>query len=223
MKLRRFEFGIAKTHDGRVEVCARRGDGARYLKSFVQSDGLLAQAEADFAQAASTWTLVKGPADSPGMSEVWTGEGTLYISGEAAITRPALENLQIDTIISMSKLKPETRAEINAYLTHTREVAHVDAPMLDVLARHQTTQSQRHAAKAIHATVDALRSRQRVLVHCLMGIHRSVAIASVALAIAHHFPTARDAFLHIQARRHLAGWNPETIAWLERLKKEAEA
>lgn len=217
MRLRRYEFGIVEAGGGKVEVYARRGDGARFTKTFDTCPDIIERAEQDFRVASHTWHKTPGHADSPGLSKVWNGRGALYISGEAAITEEALAAAKIDTIVSVSRIKDATRAEILAYTSSRPETRHFETPMLDVLARHQDNGSSENARRALQVVAASLADGRSVLVHCLMGIHRSVAVAAVSLTLCGAFSTPREAFLHIQERRHIAGRNTESFEWLEQL------
>jgi len=214
MKLKRFEFGLASADQNAVEVYARRSDGARFTKSFPPREDILEMAELDFDSNPRTWARAEAPPESRGLSEVWTGQGTLYVSGESAITCHALEEREINTILSVSKLKPDTRNEILSYLSRNPRARHVEAPIRDVLPRHQDASSALNAEIALRTATSSLQEGEHLLVHCLMGIHRSVAIAAATLVLAGHFATPRDAFIHIQARRRVAGWAPDSVEWL---------
>ena len=217
MLLRRFEFGIASSTGDTVQVYARRGDGTRFVKTFEGGPDVLERAEADLLAAPRTWQKIPGHVDMPGLSKVWAGEGALYISGEAAVTPETLAEARIQRIVSTSQVKPETRNAIAAYLAEKRDVRHIHAPILDILARHQTDASAKNARIAVDSTVAGLQRGENVLVHCLMGIHRSVAVGAVALTLCGAFASPQEAFLHIRERRHIAGRNTESFDWLHRL------
>lgn len=218
MKLKRFEFGISQTSPEQVEVQARRGDGAVFVRSFPRAtDEVLALAEQDFRVNAKQWSFVPPRADSTGLSLVWRSGRRLYVSGEAAITTANLAREEIDLVVSVSLIQAETRRAIEEHQAQ-HPFAHLEFPILDVLPAQQTDRSARNASQALDAVASALAARSRVVVHCLMGIHRSVSVSAVALTRAGLAPSPRAAFLEIQGHRHIASWIPETIEWLSSLR-----
>lgn len=220
MRLRRFEFGIASSDSEIVTVYARRRDGTLFLRSYPAGlRDVLTHAQREFEASRDGWEVRPGVPNSTGLSLVGSEPCKVLVSGEAAITAEALGLAEVEVIVSVSNLAPETREEIRRFLRINGRARHVDAPILDVVARHQTPLSSGNAERAIGEARSAIKARRTLLVHCLMGVHRSVSVTAVAMTQAGVTPTARDAFLQIQSHRHLASWIPESVAWLESLPR----
>lgn len=220
MKLRRFEFGISKTTADEIEVYARRSDGRLYLRSYSREiPDLLEVAQVDFLKGHSQWQMREALPDSPGLSLVWETGARLHISGESAITSAELAAASVDLLVSMSQITAITRSQIQAYGERQPRFRHLDVPMLDVLPEHQGSEGRANAILALDEADRALRQGATVAIHCLMGIHRSVSVGTVALARAGLVSTPREGFLAIQGRRHLASWVPETVEWLAALPR----
>lgn len=223
MRLRRFELGIRAIERERIEVYARRGDGALLTKWFpARTPDLLETAEADLTTSgAATWSIepARSPAD---VTTVWD-DPPLVVCGEAGVTADALAAVRAHLVLSLHDPGDDVREHVRAHLAATPGARHLVLPVRDVVAHHQDTTSARNATLALGALVAALREGRPAVVHCLMGIHRSVSVASVALARARLLPDARAAYARIHAARPIAGWFPDTVAWLEALPHDAPA
>lgn len=218
MRLRRYEFGISKVTPAGVEVYARRGDGRLYFRTYPHgTPDLLTLAQAEFGRTYGEWHTTAPPAEVAGLSLVYENGARVHVSGEAAIDSGELWDAAPDLIVSMNEPKPETLATIGSYLAETHRARHLALPMLDVLPEFQSPTGKHNARLALAEISKAIAANERIAVHCLMGIHRSVSVATVALTRAKRFDKSRNAFLHIQARRRVASWIPETVEWLEQL------
>lgn len=224
MRLRRFEFGIGRALPDGVQVYARRGDGKMFFKNYPPNlPDLLSVAEHDFHEDNSDWWSTDAPPARLGLSLVWEQGARLFVGGEADITASALAETRPQLIVSLNSIQEGTRQELAAYLDEMPAARHLSLPMLDVLPKFQSPQGTTNAKRALESITFALALNQTVALHCLMGIHRSVSAASVALAQTGLSPTPRDAFLHIQSRRSIASWIPETVEWMASLQEAERA
>jgi len=212
-----YEFGISRVTPQEIEVYALRSDGRRFVKSFPRgaASDLLDHDAHDFsARFGEWWPVQEEPEDVPELSFVWQGVGALYVSGEGGITPRALAQERIDLVVSLNEIGKDTLSNVTAHLRRFPHARHLNRPIRDVLPQFQGEQDAAAAAEALREVVAALHQSQRVVVHCLMGIHRSPSLAVAALTLAGHYGTPREAYLATRPRRRVMAWVPETVEWI---------
>lgn len=226
MRPRRHELGLSRVDPERgvVEVYVRDARGNVWLREFQKpaDDALLEDAETEWLAEPESWRFDPAPGEAAGVDLVWErGSARLYVASEAGVTATSLATHDIDLVVSLNEVADATRDEVRAHLALRDGAVHLDVPVRDAEARHQAAGDAERAALALAAVTDALARGRHVLVHCLLGEHRSPALAAAALSELRAFPGPREAFLAVHAARPLAAWYPDTVAWMLSLQPAA--
>lgn len=201
-------IGADATH---VLVCVRSPRWS-WTKMFPRSSTVIDLARLDWETRREGWTQHATEFGNAPVARVFEfGRGTLHVTDEVNVTRDVLRNHEIDVVISLNAVMPETARML---LAHAGEAGtHVcSAPVRDAPPEFWDAHDQANARLAVQTAREAMETQRRTLIHCLMGVHRAPSLATALIAYALEERDLRVAYSIVHARRRVAKFFPETIA-----------
>lgn len=165
------------------------------------------------------------------------GEGTLHVAAMVEITRAYLEDNGIAQVVLVAH-PPEAAQGVMRLLEEAERAGGVGGasrfavhrfPFLDADPGDQPEGADRAAGAAVAVVKTGVQVGVHTLVACEGGMHRSPAVAAVALAALGHFPSPLAAFDHVRRHRTCARYEGPLVEWVAQAartfntKKEMES
>lgn len=211
MRLSRHDVGIGGVVGQQAIVYVRDVRGSTWTRAYPNGPTVVEDAFADWQRDKSGWHYAPGDLDVKEMSLVYQGGGAaLFVTGMGAITGQNMADHRIDDVVSLTPLSKEALHEIVMAQRGT-DLRHHACPVRDQTPTYWSDTDRANARRAVEVTLSALREERRLVVHCLMGIHRSPALATVALSTILGVQL-EEASRVVRSKRALATWVPETAS-----------
>lgn len=209
VRLARHDYGIGGVVGAQAIIYVRDARGSTWTRAYPNGPDVAERAFQEWQKDREGWHYAPGDLDVSEVSTVFAvGEGRLMVTGMGAITMQKLTEHRVDRIVSLTPLTLDaTRAIV--HLQRERTLHHHACPVRDLTPQHWGEADNANARGALAAVSEGLERGERVVVHCLMGIHRSPALAMAVIAKRTGSPLSEAARI-VRSKRALAQWIPPT-------------
>lgn len=187
----------------------RDARGSTWTRAFPDAVDVTESAYASWLVDKTAWHYAPGDLDVKEVSLVYErAEARLFVTGMGAITAANLLKHRVDLVVSLEPLSQDAFREV-VHAQRELPVKHLACPIRDQTPKYWGDKDLENAARGVQETLVAMRNGKRVLTHCLMGIHRSPAMATVVVAQLEDL-ALEEASRRVRSRRALAMNVPET-------------
>lgn len=201
-----------------VIIYVQDARGGIWTKAFGDAPDVLELAEAEWNADTTGWRHQAGDLQLHEFSRVFDyAGGTLYVCGQGGIIQANLLNAEIDMVISLNDAGANILREVLHAQRERSLLRHHRLPVRDLTPQHCGAQDQANATTAARAALDALLAGQRAVVHCMMGVHRSPALAAAIVRRLSPNLTLHQAHQPVRSCRAVAQWIPETAGAFDQI------